>query len=80
MFGENELRQTRFYQDVFEEGKQQGRQEVFEEGREEGRQEAKLEAIPQLLALGLSIEQIAQGLGLDEQLVRQTAQPKSSND
>ncbi|MHC5732180.1 MAG: Rpn family recombination-promoting nuclease/putative transposase, partial [Nostoc sp.] len=70
-------RQTRFYQDVFEEGKQEGRREVFEEGREEGRQEAKLEVIPQLLALGLSIEQIAQVVGLDEQLVRQAAQPKS---
>lgn len=69
MFGSNELKQTRFYQDVFEEGKQ--------EGRQEGRQESKLEIIPQLLALDLSIEQIAQALGLDEQVVRQAAQPKS---
>ncbi len=61
MFGANELKQTRFYQDVFEEGKQEG----------------KLETIPQLLVLGLSIEQIAQALGLDEQVVRQAAQPKS---
>ena len=61
MFGSNELKQTRFYQDVFA----------------EGRQEGKLEAIPQLLAMGLSIEQIAQALGLDEQVVRQAAQPKS---
>ncbi|MEH1905017.1 MAG: DUF2887 domain-containing protein [Nostoc sp.] len=61
MFGSNELKQTRFYQDVFA----------------EGRQEGKLEVIPQLLALGLSIEQIAQALGLDEQVVRQAAQPKS---
>nr|MDZ8036209.1 Rpn family recombination-promoting nuclease/putative transposase [Nostoc sp. CreGUA01] len=69
MFGSNELKQTRFYQDVFAEGR--------EEGREQGRQEAKLEAIPQLLGLGLSIEQIAQALGFDEQVVRQAAQPKS---
>ncbi|WP_375471947.1 hypothetical protein [uncultured Nostoc sp.] len=61
MFGSNELKQTRFYQDVFA----------------EGRQEGKLETIPQLLALGLSIEQIAQALGLDEQVVRQAVQPKS---
>ena len=61
MFGSNELKQTRFYQDVFA----------------EGRQEGKLEAIPQLLAMGLSIEQIAQALSLDEQVVRQAAQPKS---
>ncbi|NMG19810.1 hypothetical protein DP116_10185 [Brasilonema bromeliae SPC951] len=61
MFGLSELKQTRFYQEVFAEGKQEG----------------KLETIPQLLALGLSIEQIAQALGLDEQVVRQAAQPKS---
>jgi len=77
MFGLNELRQTRFYQDVFAEGKEEGRQQGKEEGKEEGRQEAKLETIPQLLALGLSIEQIAQALGLDEQVVREITQPKS---
>ncbi|MEH2118050.1 hypothetical protein [Nostoc sp.] len=69
MFELNDLRQTRFFQDFFEEGKQ----EVFEEAKQEG----KLEAIPQLLAFGLSVEQIAQGLGLDEQVVRQAAQLKS---
>ncbi len=40
MFGLSELKQTRFYQEVFAEGKEEG----------------KLETIPQLLALGLSIE------------------------
>ena len=73
MFELNDLRQTRFFQDVFEEGKKQGKQEVFEEAK----LEAKLEAIPQLLAFGLSIELSAQGLGLDEQVVRQAVQPKS---
>ena len=65
MFELSDLRQTRFFQDVFEEGKKEGKQEV------------KLEVIPHLLAFGFSIEQIAQALGLDEQLVRQAAQPKS---
>nr|WP_292774681.1 Rpn family recombination-promoting nuclease/putative transposase [Nostoc sp. NMS9] len=73
MFELNDFRQTRFFQDVFEEGKKEGKQEVFEEAK----QEVKLEVIPHLLALGFSIEQIAQALGLDEQLVRQAAQPKS---
>jgi predicted transposase/invertase (TIGR01784 family) len=85
MFELNDLRQTRFFQDVFEEGKKQGKQEVFEEAKQQGkrevfeeaRQEVKLETIPHLLSFGLSIEQIAQGLGLDEQVVRQAAQPKS---
>ena len=73
MFELNDLRQTRFFQDVFEEGKKEGKQEVFEEGK----LEAKLEVIPHLLAFGFSIEQIAQALGLDEQVVRQAVQPKS---
>ncbi|MEH2217876.1 MULTISPECIES: Rpn family recombination-promoting nuclease/putative transposase [unclassified Nostoc] len=77
MFELNDLRQTRFFQDVFEEGKKEGRQEVFEEAKQEGKQEAKLEVIPHLLAFGFSIEQIAQALGFDEQVVRQAAQPKS---
>jgi predicted transposase/invertase (TIGR01784 family) len=65
MFGLSELKQTRFYQ------------EVFAEGKEEGKEEGKLETIPQLWALGLTIEQIAQALGLDEEVVRQAVQPKS---
>ncbi|MEH2439041.1 hypothetical protein [Nostoc sp.] len=73
MFELNDLRQTRFFQDVFEEGKKEGKLEVLEEAK----QEVKLKSIPQLLTFGLSIEQIAQGLGLDEQLVRQAAQPKA---
>lgn len=77
MFGANELKQTRFYQDVFAEGEQKGKREGRQEGRQEGIQEGKLETIPQLLGLGLSIEQIAQVLGLDEQVIRQAAQPKS---
>lgn len=50
MFGLDDLRQTRLYQ------------EAKEEGREEGREAAKTEAIAGLLALGLSIEQIATAL------------------
>ncbi|MEH1864038.1 MAG: hypothetical protein V7K69_03210 [Nostoc sp.] len=64
MFGLSELKQTRVYQEAKQEGKQKGR---FE---------AKLEAVPKLLALGLSVEQISQALDLDvaqvEQAVHQT--------
>ncbi|MEH1837292.1 MAG: hypothetical protein V7L20_00635 [Nostoc sp.] len=65
MFELNDLRQTRFFQDVFEEAKQEGKREVFEEAKQEG----KLEVIPHLLAFGFSIEQIAQALGLDNKLL-----------
>lgn len=58
MFGLSELKQTRIYQEAVEEGKQ----------------EAKLELIPRLLARGLSVEQIAEDLGLSIEEVRQAAQ------
>jgi predicted transposase YdaD len=53
MFGLAELKQTRYYQDVFEEGELKG----------------KLEAIPRLVKLGLSAAQIAEALGLGVGLV-----------
>jgi len=70
MFGLSELKQTRFYQEAFSEGKQ--------EGREEGKRELTLNAIRQFLALGLSLEQIAQGLSLSLEEVRQMAQQSSN--
>lgn len=41
-------------------------------------QKAKLEASPRLLALGLSVEQVAEALGLSVEKVRQTAQNQPS--
>ncbi|NEU72478.1 Rpn family recombination-promoting nuclease/putative transposase [Hassallia byssoidea VB512170] len=76
MFSLTEGKQTRFYQDAFAEGKLEGR----EEGREEGKREATLNAVRQFLALGLSLEQIAQGLSLNVEEVRQMAQQQSSNE
>ncbi|MDY7023052.1 MAG: hypothetical protein SWJ54_17155 [Cyanobacteriota bacterium] len=52
MWSLSELKQTRFYQEV--------------------KQEGKLESIPRLLRLGLSVEQIAQGLDLPVELVQKT--------
>lgn len=66
MFGMSELKQTRVYQEALEEGRQ--------EGKREGRLEAKLEAVPRFLALGLSVEQVAEALGLEVEQVRQVAQ------
>ncbi len=53
MFGLDELKQTRYFQ------------EVAEEAKLEGKLEGKLESVPQLLQLGLSLEQIATALELD---------------
>jgi len=63
MFGLSELKQTRVYQDAFREG------EIA----------TKLATVPRLLALGLTVEQIAQALELDVEQVKKAAQPQSSN-
>jgi predicted transposase/invertase (TIGR01784 family) len=61
MFGLSELKQTRVYQQAFAEGEQKG----------------KLLAVPPMLAAGLSLEQIAQALGLTVDEVSQAAQAQS---
>ncbi len=63
MFGLEELRKTRYYQDVAAEER--------EIGRTEGRTEGKLEAVADLVALGLTPKQIATALKLDLKLVKQ---------
>ncbi len=54
------LKETGFYKQTFEEGKQEGKLE----GKQEGKQEGKLETVPLLRRLGLSDEAIARELGL----------------
>ena len=71
MFSLSDLRQTKVYQEALAEGRQ--------EGKEEGRIQAKLESIPRLLALGLSIKQVAQALELEVEQVRQVAQQSSDS-
>jgi len=65
MLGVQDLKQTRFYQEVFAEGKQ--------EGRQEGKQEGKLEAVSRMLASGIDVETIAQWLDLPIEVVREQA-------
>jgi predicted transposase/invertase (TIGR01784 family) len=59
---------------TYQEWKEATKREGQREGRQEGKLEAKLESIPRLLALGLSVEQIAQALDLDLEQVRQAIQ------
>lgn len=66
MFGLSELKQTRVYQQAFAEGKQ--------EGIEEGERRGKLIAVTPMLAAGLTVEQVAQALGLSVDDVRKAAQ------
>ena len=63
MFGLNELKQTRYFREVAAEAKLEG----------------KLESVPGLLAIGLTVEQIAKALALDIELVRQAAQNSASD-
>jgi predicted transposase/invertase (TIGR01784 family) len=64
MFGVEDLKQTRFYQEVFAEGKQ------------EGKQEGKLEAVSRMVEAGIDLETIAQCLDLPLDVVREEANQK----
>ena len=79
MLGLDLIRNTRVYQEAFTEGEQQGRLAGEQQGRlageQQGRLAAKLETVPSLIELGLSVEQIAQALAIDIEVVRQ-ALPK----
>ncbi|NJL60693.1 MAG: Rpn family recombination-promoting nuclease/putative transposase [Methylacidiphilales bacterium] len=73
MFGFSELKQTKVYQEAREEGKTEGKIEGKLEGKLEGKIEGKLEAVPLMLNLGATVEQIAESLNLDIKLVRSIA-------
>ena len=63
MFGIDDLKKTRFAQELMAESKA--------EGKIEGKIEGKLEVIPSLLRKGFSVEEIAEILELEVEQVRQ---------
>ena len=69
MLGLSELKQTKVYQEAKQEGLVEGKQE----GLAEGKLKAKLEAIPRMMELGLSVEMIAEGLDLPLNVVQLAA-------
>ncbi len=78
---DDEFKKSRMYQSIKrdgleegrQEGRQQGRQQGRQEGLEEGKLQAKLESVPRLLALGLSVEQVAVALDLTVEQAEQAA-------
>lgn len=68
MFGLTEWRKTRFYQEVEQEVEQRTKIAT------------KLEAVPRLLNTGLSIEQIAQALDLEVEVVRKAIEKQSGGE
>ncbi|NEP67237.1 MAG: Rpn family recombination-promoting nuclease/putative transposase [Moorea sp. SIO3A5] len=87
MFSLSDLRQTKVYQEALAEGIQAGKLEGIQEGRLEGIQagrlegkiQGKLESIPRLLALGLTVEQVAQALELEVEQVTKVIQQSSDS-
>ncbi len=69
MFGLSDLKQTKVYQEALEEGEKRGERR----GEQKGEQKAKLESIPRMLKLGLSLEIIASSLDLPLEVVQQAA-------
>jgi predicted transposase/invertase (TIGR01784 family) len=78
MLNLDSLKKSRVYQEGKEEGFIEGKEEGFIEGKEEGSLETKLEMIPILLDLGLSLEQIAERLKLDVETVRNNLNSKDT--
>lgn len=72
---ESEFKQSRIYQSI----KQEGIEEGELRGELRGKQEGKLEAVPRLLALGLSVAQIAEALDLTVEQVQQATENQSSS-
>ncbi|AFZ43512.1 hypothetical protein PCC7418_1314 [Halothece sp. PCC 7418] len=76
MLGVDDLKQTRFYQEVFTEGKLEGKQEGKLEGKQEGKQEGKLEVVSRMLESGVELGTIAQWLDLPLEVVKEQANQK----
>ncbi|MBD2510429.1 aspartate aminotransferase [Nostoc muscorum FACHB-395] len=51
---------------------------VYQEAKQEGREELKLELVPQFLARGMSMEEVAQLLNLTIEQVRLATEQESS--
>jgi predicted transposase/invertase (TIGR01784 family) len=65
---EDEFKQSRLYRDI------------KDEGLREGEREGKLKTVPELLKLGLSLEQIAQALHLPIEVVAATNATSTENE
>ncbi|MCT7957091.1 hypothetical protein [Laspinema palackyanum] len=76
MFGLDELKQTRYFQEVAAEAKEKGKLK----GQIEGKLEGKLESVPKLLQMGLTVQQLALALELDVEQVRQVIPDLSNSD
>ncbi|MEM9538660.1 MAG: Rpn family recombination-promoting nuclease/putative transposase [Cyanobacteria bacterium P01_E01_bin.42] len=83
MFGLEELKQTRYFQEVgaeFEQrGFDRGEQQGFERGEQQGIKQGKLESIPRLLAINLTIEQIATALDLKVEDIQNAIQNQEND-
>ncbi|MEH1768518.1 Rpn family recombination-promoting nuclease/putative transposase [Nostoc sp.] len=64
------LEETRVYQEAKQEGLEQGLERGIQQGIQLGREQAKVEVVPQLLARGMSMEEVAQLLNLTIEQVR----------
>jgi predicted transposase/invertase (TIGR01784 family) len=70
MLNLKEIKQTKVYQDAKSEGKTEGIEQGIQQGIRQGKLEQKIAMISLLQELGLTVEQIAQRLEIEESLVR----------
>jgi predicted transposase YdaD len=78
MFGLSDLRKTRYYQEVEADLRDEITTQVTDEVTAKVTAKVKLAPVSRLVSLGLSIQQIAQALEVDEDLIRSTLESAHS--
>jgi predicted transposase/invertase (TIGR01784 family) len=71
------IKGTRVYQELKEQAREEVREEVKEEAREEVKEEVKIEMIAKLLQRGMNVQEVAEILELDVEVVRNIAGKQS---
>jgi predicted transposase/invertase (TIGR01784 family) len=79
MFGLSDIKQSRFYQEAFQDGRQEGIEEGKQEGIEEGRQQERLRFVSQLLNIGFTVDRIAEILNTSVEEVRKIIENQLSD-
>ncbi len=78
MFTYDQLKDTRYFQDIKREGKIEGKIEGKLEGKIEGKIEGKLETVPLLIQLGMTVEEIADRLNLPLEEVKKVVETNNN--
>jgi predicted transposase/invertase (TIGR01784 family) len=78
MLGLHSIKETKVYQEAFDEGIQLGKQEGKQEGEQIGEKRAKISLIPTLINEGFTVAKVAQILDLSVDFVQKVIKDNNS--